>query len=125
MSTLRERQAAKLAQYDAFLGLAGKRDDFVGSAAHVAAAALVDELRALGVEMEVRDGKVRCWPAEKVTPELQERIRLYKPMLVALLGKRDWEVLAVEGEKGECLRCGRPWLDHARKGLAQQRVCGK
>lgn len=49
-------------------------------------AALLAELRALGVELRVEGDRIRCKaPRGSVTPELAEAIRSHKPALLALL----------------------------------------
>lgn len=48
-------------------------------------AALIDECRALGIELAVADGRLRLRPAENATPDLLERLREHKADIVRAL----------------------------------------
>lgn len=54
----------------------------------VDADAVLDEIQAAGVSVEVRDGRLRLSPASKVGEALVARVRLYKPAILALLASR-------------------------------------
>ena len=49
------------------------------------AAAVLDDLQALGVTIEVQGDKLRFWPRSAVGPQVLEEMRLHKAELVALL----------------------------------------
>lgn len=50
---------------------------------------LLRDLAAAGIELDVRDGKLRYRPAIKVTTDLQERMRRHKNELIAAVSHPD------------------------------------
>ena len=52
---------------------------------HAAAVAILDELKASGVAVEARDGKLRLSPASSVSEALRGRVAALKPAILSLL----------------------------------------
>jgi hypothetical protein len=67
----------------------------------VSPAALLEALAARGVELAVTDGRLRCRPAGRLTPELRAALVEHKPALLRLLATRPCVPLS-PGVDGYC-----------------------
>lgn len=64
--------------------------------------AVLDELKAIGVEVVAVGDDLVIWPASKVPPELKERLRAAKPEILAVLAP---PIPAQPVEPAQCAHC--------------------